>query len=220
MVIYMKSVLTAENLSYMLGGMKLTLEIAVCASVIAILLGTVLVLAKTYCKGKTGFLNIIATIYVEIFRCTPQLLWILMFRFFVKGGGFNLGVISLSVVSAPYICEIVRGGLNNISKGQFEAGYSQGYSFFKILRFIILPQAFRAVIPSMMSQVVSIIKSTSLLASINIFEYLFTCNTVMVNATSLSGIFTVYLMEAAGYFIVCYLLVILVNIFSKRLKFA
>ena len=220
MVIYMKSVLTAENLSYLLGGMKLTLEIAVCASVIAILLGTVLALAKTYCKGKTGFLNIIATIYVEIFRCTPQLLWILMFRFFVKGGGFNLGVISLSVVSAPYICEIVRGGLNNISKGQFEAGYSQGYSFFKILRFIILPQAFRAVIPSMMSQVVSIIKSTSLLASINIFEYLFTCNTVMVNATSLSGIFTVYLMEAAGYFIVCYLLVILVNIFSKRLKFA
>ena len=219
-MIYMKSVLTAENLSYMLGGMKLTLEIAVCASVIAILLGTVLALAKTYCKGKTGFLNIIATIYVEIFRCTPQLLWILMFRFFVKGGGFNLGVISLSVVSAPYICEIVRGGLNNISKGQFEAGYSQGYSFFKILRFIILPQAFRAVIPSMMSQVVSIIKSTSLLASINIFEYLFTCNTVMVNATSLSGIFTVYLMEAAGYFIVCYLLVILVNIFSKRLKFA
>ena len=216
----MKSVLTAENLSYMLGGMKLTLEIAVCASVIAILLGTVLALAKTYCKGKTGFLNIIATIYVEISRCTPQLLWILMFRFFVKGGGFNLGVISLSVVSAPYICEIVRGGLNNISKGQFEAGYSQGYSFFKILRFIILPQAFRAVIPSMMSQVVSIIKSTSLLASINIFEYLFTCNTVMVNATSLSGIFTVYLMEAAGYFIVCYLLVILVNIFSKRLKFA
>ena len=216
----MKSVLTAENLSYMLGGMKLTLEIAVCASVIAILLGTVLALAKTYCKGKTGFLNIIATIYVEIFRCTPQLLWILMFRFFVKGGGFNLGVISLSVVSAPYICEIVRGGLNNISKGQFEAGYSQGYSFFKILRFIILPQAFRAVIPSMMSQVVSIIKSTSLLASINIFEYLFTCNTVMVNATSLSGIFTVYLMEAAGYFIVCYLLVILVNIFSKKLKFA
>ena len=220
MVIYMKSVLTADNLTYMLGGMKLTLEIAVCASVIAILLGTVLALAKTYCKGKTGFLNIIATIYVEIFRCTPQLLWILMFRFFVKGGGFNLGVISLSVVSAPYICEIVRGGLNNISKGQFEAGYSQGYSFFKILRFIILPQAFRAVIPSMMSQVVSIIKSTSLLASINIFEYLFTCNTVMVNATSLSGIFTVYLMEAAGYFIVCYLLVILVNIFSKRLEFA
>ena len=87
----MKNVLTADNLTYMLGGMKLTLEIAVCASVIAILLGTILALAKTYCKGKTGFLNILATVYVEIFRCTPQLLWILMFRFFVKGGGFNLG---------------------------------------------------------------------------------------------------------------------------------
>lgn len=216
----MKNVLTADNLTYMLGGMKLTLEIAVCASVIAILLGTILALAKTYCKGKTGFLNILATVYVEIFRCTPQLLWILMFRFFVKGGGFNLGVVSLSVVSAPYVCEIVRGGLNNISKGQFEAGYSQGYSFFKILRFIVLPQAFRAVIPSMMSQIVSIIKSTSLLASINIFEYLFTCNTVMVNSTSLSGIFTIYAMEAAGYFIVCCLLVILVNAASKRLKYA
>ena len=216
----MKSVFTADNLLYMLGGMKLTLAIAACASVIAILFGTVLALAKTYCKGKLAFLNILATIYVEIFRCTPQLLWILMFRFFVKGGGFHLGVISLSVVSAPYICEIVRGGLNNISRGQFEAGYSQGYSFLKILRFIILPQAFRAVIPSMTSQVVSIIKSTSLLASINIFEYLFTCNTVMVSSTSLSGIFTVYLMEAAGYFIVCYLLVLLVNAAGKKLRYA
>ena len=88
----MKSVLTAENLLYMFNGMKLTLAIAACASVIAILFGTLLALAKTYCKGKLGFLNLLATIYVEIFRCTPQLLWILMFRFFVKGGGFNLGV--------------------------------------------------------------------------------------------------------------------------------
>lgn len=105
----MKEILTADNLMYMLNGMKLTLEISVCASVIAIVFGTILALAKSYCRGKLGFINIIAIIYVEIFRCTPQLLWILMFRFFVKGGGFNLGVISLSVVSAPYICEIVRG---------------------------------------------------------------------------------------------------------------
>lgn len=215
----MKEILTADNLMYMLNGMKLTLEISVCASVIAIVFGTILALAKSYCRGKLGVINIIAIIYVEIFRCTPQLLWILMFRFFVKGGGFNLGVISLSVVSAPYICEIVRGGLNNINKGQFEAGYSQGFNFIQIVLFIILPQTFRAVIPSLMSQIVSIIKSTSLLASINIFEYLFTCNTVMVSATSISGIFTVYLMEAAGYFIVCYLMVFLVSTVRRKLKF-
>ena len=215
----MKEILTADNLMYMLNGMKLTLEISVCASVIAIVFGTILALAKSYCRGKLGVINIIAIIYVEIFRCTPQLLWILMFRFFVKGGGFNLGVISLSVVSAPYICEIVRGGLNNINKGQFEAGYSQGFNFIQIVLFIILPQTLRAVIPSLMSQIVSIIKSTSLLASINIFEYLFTCNTVMVSATSISGIFTVYLMEAAGYFIVCYLMVFLVSTVRRKLKF-
>ena len=216
----MKEILTADNITYMLGGMKLTLEIAVCAGMIAIVLGTILALAKTYCKGSLGFINVIATIYVEIFRCTPQLLWILMFRFFVKGGGFNLGVVSLSVVSAPYICEIIRGGLHNINKGQFEAGYSQGFNFIKILLFIVLPQTFRAIIPSLMSQVVSIVKSTSLLASINIFEYLFTCNTVMVSATNISGIFTVYIMEAAGYFIVCYLMVFLVNAARRKMKFA
>lgn len=216
----MREVLTADNLSYMLNGMKLTLEISVCASVFAIILGTLLALAKTYCHGKFAVFNVLATIYVEIFRCTPQLLWILMFRFFVKGGGFNLGVVSLSVVSAPYVCEIVRGGLNNISKGQFEAGYSQGYDLVKILWYIVLPQAFMAVIPSLTAQIVSIIKSTSLLASINIFEYLFTCNAVMVSATTLSGIFTVYLMEAAGYFIVCYLLVLLVRMAERKIKFA
>lgn len=182
----MKEVLTTSNITYMLGGMRLTLEIAVFAGIISIAFGTVLALMKTYCRGALGVFNVIATIYVEIFRCTPQLLWILMFRFFVTGGGLNLGVVSLSIVSAPYICEIVRGGLNNISKGQIEAGYSQGYDFIKILWYIILPQAFRAVIPSLTAQVVSIIKSTSLLASINIFEYLLTCNTVMVNADTIA----------------------------------
>ncbi len=216
----MTDVFTVENMTYMLGGMKLTLEIAVCATVISIVLGTVLALAKTYCKGIFSPLSIVASIYVELFRCTPQLLWILMFRFFVKGGGFHLGVVSLSIVSAPYICEIVRGGLNNISKGQFEAGYSQGFRLRQILLFIVLPQAFRAIIPSLISQVASIIKSTSLLASINIFEYLFTCNTVMLNASSISGIFIVYFMEALGYFIVCYLLIVLVNLVSRKLKFA
>lgn len=216
----MRNVLNAENITYMLSGMKLTLEIAVCAAIISIILGTVLALAKAYCKGPLSIFNFLASTYVEIFRCTPQLLWILMFRFFVKGGGFNLGVVSLSVVTAPYICEIVRGGLLNISKGQFEAGYSQGFGFLQILWSIVLPQAFRAVLPSLMSQVVSVIKSTSLLASINIFEYLFTCNTVMVSAGSLSGIFTVYAMEALGYFLVCYLLVISVRFTSKKLNFA
>lgn len=215
----MRNVITIDNITYMLGGMKLTLEIAVCAAIISIVLGTILALAKSYCKGPFTILNVLASIYVEIFRCTPQLLWILMFRFFVKGGGFNLGVVSLSVVTAPYVCEIVRGGLNNISKGQFEAGYSQGFTFIQILWSIVLPQAFRAVLPSLMSQVVSIIKSTSLLASINIFEFLFTCNTVMVGAGSLSGIFTVYAMEALGYFLVCYLLVLIVRIVSQKLKF-
>lgn len=216
----MAAVFTADNLSYMMGGMKLTLEISALASVLAILLGTLFALIKTYCRGPLGFLNVIATIYVEIFRCTPQLLWILMFRFFVTGGGFNLGVISLSVVSAPYVCEIVRGGLNNVSHGQFEAGYSQGFHFFGILWSIVLPQAFRAIIPSLTAQVASIIKSTSLLASINIFEYLFTCNTVMLNASSISGIFIVYAMEAAGYFIVCYLLVVAVNMLVRKFRFA
>ena len=215
----MSNVINSENLLYMLNGMKLTLEIAALATVISIVLGTILAICKTYCKGVLTPINILASVYVEIFRCTPQLLWILMFRFFVKGGGFVLGVVSLSIVNAPYVCEIVRGGFNNISKGQFEAGYSQGFSFIKILWSIVLPQTFRAVLPSLMSQVVSVIKGTSLLASINIFEYLFTCNTVMVSAGSLGGIFTVYIMEAAGYFIVCYMLVFIVKMLSKKLKF-
>jgi putative glutamine transport system permease protein len=205
---------------FMWSGMKLTLEVSVLASIIAVALGTVLALAKMYCRGGLGIFNILATCYVEIFRCTPQLLWILMFRFFVTGGGFRLGVVSLSVVSAPYICEIVRGGLMNVPKGQFEAGYSQGFSFIQILYRIILPQTFRAIIPSMFSQITSIVKSTSLLASINIFEYLFTCNTIMVSATSLGGIFAVYFVEAAGYFLVNFILSLFVKLLSKKVSIA
>lgn len=216
----MGDVFTHDNVMFMLSGMKLTLEISAVASVIAIVIGTVLALVKTYCKGAASPFRWLAGIYVEIFRCTPQLLWILMFRFFVKGGGFNLGVVSLSIVSAPYICEIVRGGLNNVPKGQIEAGHSQGFNFLQILRLIILPQTFRAIIPAMFSQITSVIKSTSLLASINIFEYLFTCNTIMVSATTVSGIFAVYAVEAAGYFLVNFILSVFVKAASRRLRVA
>lgn len=216
----MSGIFTHENVMFMLSGMKLTLEISAAASVIAIVIGTALALVKTYARGAAAPLRWLAGIYVEIFRCTPQLLWILMFRFFVKGGGFNLGVVSLSVVSAPYICEIVRGGLNNVPKGQIEAGHSQGFRFSQILRLIILPQTFRAVTPALFSQITSVIKSTSLLASINIFEYLFTCNTIMVSATTVSGIFAVYAVEAAGYFLVNFALSLCVKAAGRKMRTA
>lgn len=216
----MTDILSKGNITYMLSGMGLTLKIAICAVVFSFIFGVLLALAKTYCKGPLKILNVLATAYVELFRCTPQLLWILLFRFFVKGGGFNLGVVSLSIVNAPYVCEIIRGGLNNINKGQFEAGYSQGFGFLRILWLIVLPQTFRACIPSLMSQVVNTIKGTSLLASINIFEYLACCTDVMVSATSVSDILLVYLLEAVGYFVVCYVLVMIVHMATKRLKFA
>lgn len=216
----MSGIFTQSNVNYMLSGMGLTLRIAVVAGVFSLIFGTVFALLKKYCTGPFKIFSMLAAAYVELFRCTPQLLWILLFRFFVKGGGFNLGVISLTVVNVPYVCEIVRGGLNNINKGQFEAGYSQGFGFISILWNIVLPQTFRAIIPSLMSQIVSIIKGTSLLASINIFEYLACCSDVMVNATSVGDILLVYLAEAVGYFSICYLMVLIVHLATKKLKFA
>lgn len=185
----LKMITNGNVLVYILKGLGFTIGIAFFALVIGIILGTALALARNYCtKGTSRIFHHIAVVYIEVFRNTPLMLWIfigLVFfpsieisPSFAKALGLSRteiavlfkGVMALVLFTSSVIAEIIRGGLNSISKGQFEAAYAQGFNFVQTLVFIILPQTFKNIIPTLLSQIITTVKDTSYIANITIAE--------------------------------------------------
>lgn len=186
------SMLTNGDLMlYFFKGVAFTLVIAAVAIVVGFLFGAVLALARSYCTtGPARVLRWISMAYIEVFRNTPLMLWlfICLVSFpvppihlaFAKSIGLSTSevqmmfkaVAALVLFTSSVMAEIIRGGLNSVSKGQFEAGYAQGFTFIQVLIHIVLPQAFRAIVPTMLSQVITTIKDTSYVANIAYIEFL------------------------------------------------
>lgn len=176
-------------LIYILKGVGFTLGIAFFAVILGIIVGTVLALARNYCtKGWLNIFRYIVIAYIEIFRNTPLMLWMFIGLVFFPSIEFSadftkaLGlsrtemavlfkaVVALVLFTSSVIAEIVRGGLNSIPKGQFEAAYSQGFNFVQTLMLIVLPQTFKNIVPTLLSQVITTVKDTSYIANIAIAE--------------------------------------------------
>lgn len=185
----LKMISNGSVLLYILKGVGFTIGIAFFAVVLGIIIGTVLALARNYCtKGWLNIFRYIATAYIEVFRNTPLMLWIFIGLVFFPSIEFSAeftkffelsrtemavlfkAIVALVLFTSSVIAEIVRGGLNSIPKGQFEAAYSQGFNFFQTLMLIVLPQTFRNIVPTLLSQVITTIKDTSYIANIAIAE--------------------------------------------------
>ncbi|WP_297428745.1 amino acid ABC transporter permease [Clostridium sp.] len=195
----MSSVFNQANVSFLLQGMKLTLIIAFLSIILSVFLGTILAVLRNHSKGIFGK---VATIYIEIFRNTPNLLWILAIRFLVPIKPMNSGILSFTLFTSAAMAEIFRGGMNSIGKGQYEAAYSQGFSKFQTLRYIILPQSFRRCVPTFLSQAITVIKDTSFLWAVGIEEFTGKGMILMGSFVSSFQIFLLFGTIAATYFIV------------------
>lgn len=161
------------------------------AVIIGILFGSVLALVRNYCTGKTRIFKWLATAYIEIFRNTPLLLWIFICVVFcptpkflskpmftltsVEVGLLFKACVALVLFTSSVIAEIVRGGLNAVAQGQFEAGHSQGFNTVQIMVYIVLPQAYRSVIPTLLGQCITTIKDSSYLANVAVIELMKPC---------------------------------------------
>lgn len=185
----LKMISNGSVLLYILKGVGFTLGIAFFAVVLGIFVGTVLALARNYCtKGWLNIFRYIATAYIEVFRNTPLMLWMFIGLVFFPSIEFSAeftkafglsrtemavlfkAIVALVLFTSSVIAEIVRGGLNSIPKGQFEAAYSQGFNFLQTLVLIVLPQTFRNIVPTLLSQVITTVKDTSYIANIAIAE--------------------------------------------------
>ena len=216
----MANLFSHDNLMFMLAGLKLTLIIAVATTFFSVIIGTVLAIIRNYCIGKLKIFGILSIVYIEIFRCTPCILWILIFRFTIKGNPTYLGILSFTLFTSAVVAELIRGGLNAIPKGQIEAGESQGFGFVRILIYIILPQTFRSIIPSLFSQVTTIVKDTSYLKVVDIHEFMLNTSYVMNTATTVSQILVMYGFVALTYFLINFAMSCCVRHYHSKIRIA
>ncbi len=214
----MKEVFSADNLKFMFEGLKLTILIALGTIILSSFFGTILALIRNYCKGKGSIFAKLATAYIELFRCTPNILWILFFRFTIKGDALPIAIFSFTLFTSAVVAEIIRGGLNAIPKGQIEAAEAQGFHFFQILAYIILPQTYKSIVPALMSQVTTIIKDTAFLKAVDIQELTRNSQIVLASARGVGQICALYGYIALNYFILNFLLSSAARYYQKKTK--
>lgn len=152
---------------YIVNGFKNTMIITLFATIIGILLGLIIALIRTTYDNtkKLKFLNSICQVFITVIRGTPVViqLMILFFCIFTSRNvsGIMVAIIGFGLNSSAYVAEIFRSGLMSIDQGQMEAGRSLGLSYVKTLRLIIIPQAFKVVLPALCNEFIVLIKETS-----------------------------------------------------------
>lgn len=209
-------IFTPANVSFIMAGFIKTLQISALAIVFSLIFGTVLALVKQYCTGRLSIFKWLVSAYIELFRCTPNLLWILFIYFTVKGSDIFISVLAFTIFTSAVMAEIIRGGLNSIPKSQFEALQSQGFGFFASMRLVILPQTFKTVIPALFSQCTTVIKDSSYLAGINVMEFMFSAKVVMGYTTNLDQVLLLYGFVFALYFILNFGISLIVRAYQRR----
>ena len=168
------------------GGFALTWVLAFFGIAISFPFGVMLALGRT---SSLPIIRIICTAIIELVRSVPFITWLffgsVMLTFFLPAGvEFDevvRAIVVTSIFSAAYLAENVRGGLQSISKGQFEAADAVGLSTLQRISLIVMPQALRAVIPPIVSQVISLFKDTSLVAIVGLFDLLYIGSKVIPN---------------------------------------
>lgn len=232
-------------LLYILKGVAFTVIIAALAVVIGLVVGSVLALCRNYCNGRkfpSAVFKWISIVYIEVFRNTPLLLWIFIAVVFCPVPGifsrklFGLtsvetkmlfkAVVALVLFTSSVVAEIVRGGLNAVAEGQFEAGRSQGFHTVSIMIHIVLPQAYRNIIPTLLSQVITTIKDSSYLANVAVIELMartrqLLSSSYVYNGTgkvNVTDVFVLFGLALVIYFIINFALSCIVRFMQRKKK--
>jgi general L-amino acid transport system permease protein len=191
------------------GGLPLTLLIAVFALTAAYPLGVLLALGR---QSKMPAIKLLSVVYIEMIRGVPLISLLFMgsiiFPLFLPEGvtidKILRALVAMTLFTAAYIAEVVRGGLQAIPRGQYEGASSVGLGYYLTMRLVILPQALKIVIPPTMSILISAFKDTSLVVIIALFDLLKTSQTVLSNPEWMGFSREMYLFIALLYFMGCF----------------
>jgi len=205
-----------EVFPFLLKGALWTVIFSASSEVIGILFGLTTAIIRV---TKIKVLSQIAVIYVDFFRGTPLLMQIIFVYYALPYVGINLpapvaGIVALSINSGAYVSEIFRAGIESIDKGQIEAARSLGLSYMQAMRYVVIPQTMKRVLPPLTNEFVALIKDSSLLSVIAISELMRTAKEMMtwkMNPSSLTA-------AAILYLIITIPLTRLVSYLEKKMK--
>lgn len=213
-----------------LSGLRMTLEVTVLALIMGIILGVIVAVIRTahdqqqpnrlhpILRFLLNVLNAIGTIYTTVIRGTPMIVQMLIMGSIIFASSRNftvIGTIALGINSGAYVAEIIRGGLMSLDPGQAEAGRSLGLNYFQTMRFIVIPQAFKAILPALGNEFITLFKDTALITVIGGKELLYAAKAV--GAKTYSVTFP-YLGAAAMYLVVVIILAWLQGKLERRLR--
>ncbi|CAI9389894.1 amino acid ABC transporter permease [Niallia sp. Sow4_A1] len=192
------------------GGFLLTLVIASVAIICSFPIGLLLAVGR---RSKLPIIKYCCILYIELIRGMPLIMVLFIAQLLLPMflGGIQLdnvvrAMIAFTLFSAAYLAENIRGGLQSIPRGQFEAAQALGLNNVKVMIFVVLPQALKAVIPAMVGQFISVFKDTSLVAVIGLADFLGMGKKIAANPEYLGKYMELYIVIAFIYFIFCFLM--------------
>lgn len=164
---FIANFITENRYLYLWNGLKVTLTITFFAVLIGILLGFLIsIIRSTYdMTGKLKFLNFVCNLYLTVIRGTPVMVQILIFYFIIFASVNNkilTAVLAFGINSGAYVAEIFRSGIMSIDKGQMEAGRSLGFNYIQTMVYIVMPQAFKNVLPALGNEMIVLLKETAI----------------------------------------------------------
>ena len=190
---------TLDALPRLVDGSLVTLKLALFGFIFSVVLATIVTVARTVSRSQ--IFSAIVAVYISFIRGTPILVQIFLVYYVLPIIGLNIGpitagIVALTLNSAAFVIEILRGGLASVSKGQFEAARSLGLSGFALWVKVILPQTFMASIPPLVNEFTQLLKATALLSTITVVELMRVSQQIYSNnyhpVEVLTGAFVMY----------------------------
>ena len=206
------------SIPYILKGIGITVQIVISATIIGLILGILLALCKI---GKITVLRLLADFYTSIFRGTPLVVQLLIAYYVlwpllgITISPLNASIIIFGLNSAAYVSEIMRGGILSIDPGQMEAGRSLGMTWAQTMRYIIMPQAFKRIIPPLGNEFIAMLKDSSLVSVIG-FEELTRRGQLIIARTYAS--FEIWMCVALIYLVMVFMVARFVAVLERKFE--
>lgn len=207
--------ISAGRLDMLMDGFWVTIQISLGAILLGLLIGAVVALFK---MSRSRILKAIAFLYLGLIRGTPSVTQILLINAIMfagfRGNRVWIGIVALGINSGAYVAEIIRAGIMSVDKGQREAGLSLGFNRFQTMRYIIMPQAIKNIIPTFVNEFIVLIKETAIVG----FAAVSDLTRIATQITARTFDIMPLLVSAIMYLALISVLTLLLSLLEKRLR--
>ncbi len=217
---FIQNFIEDNRYEWLLEGLGNTLTITFFAAILGIVIGFLIAIIRSTADrtGKLKFLDFLCRVYLTVIRGTPAMIQLLIMFYVIMVSSNNkilIAVLTFAINSGAYVAEIVRSGIMSIDKGQFEAGRSLGFNYASTMFHIIIPQAFKNVLPALMNEFITLLKETSICGYIGLMDL--TRAGDFIRSRTYEAFFPL-IAVALIYLVIVMILTALVNRLERRLR--